>query len=259
LKKILTSIGLLSALTLGGTLSVFAEDGAVYDTNGIVSFIPGENTPPVHPITPDPNDPVKPSNPDGTDPQPGTGGPLSIDFVSSFDFGNHPLSNKDETYSAKAQKYSDGTTHTPNYVQVSDLRGTNAGWVLTVKQLDEFKSTTQTKHDTLKGAAISLTTNRVSSNSEEEAPDAFEINSLTPLAETTVMQADNGKGSGTWVNRWGEAEHVIDVELTDKDGNKYMDKVTPTVSLTVPGKYMKDAVKYRVSLQWSLSELPENE
>ncbi|WP_254558779.1 WxL domain-containing protein, partial [Salmonella enterica] len=76
--------------------------------------------------------PVFPQNPDGSKPNPGGNGSLTIDFASSFDFGNHKISNKDQTYLAKAQKYFDSEVLTPNYVQVTDRRGTFAGWNLKV-------------------------------------------------------------------------------------------------------------------------------
>lgn len=64
-------------------------------------------------------------------------GDLTLDFVSSFDFGNHPISKNDEIYSAAAQKTDDGKS-IPNFVQVTDLRGTGNGWSLNVQQQSQF-------------------------------------------------------------------------------------------------------------------------
>ncbi|MCQ6336228.1 MULTISPECIES: WxL domain-containing protein [Bacillus cereus group] len=63
------------------------EKGAIYESNGVVEFIPNsEITDPVDPNNPDPAkpvNPVDPTNPDGK-PNPGTNGPLSIDYASSL-------------------------------------------------------------------------------------------------------------------------------------------------------------------------------
>ncbi|MCV5434162.1 WxL domain-containing protein, partial [Escherichia coli] len=77
---------------------------AEYETNGVVEFTPNTDiTKPVNPDNPDPNKPVVPvdptkidpeTNPDGT-PNPGTAGPLSIDYASSLDFGKNKISGKD--------------------------------------------------------------------------------------------------------------------------------------------------------------------
>ncbi|MDR0318106.1 MAG: WxL domain-containing protein, partial [Lactococcus lactis] len=113
----------------------FVEASEVYQTQGQIGFYAGTDvTPPVNPNIPDPNRPVFPQNPDGSLPNPGTQGPLSIDFASSLDFGINPISNKDEIYFAKAQSYTESTTETPNYVQVTDNRGTLMGWTLSVTE-----------------------------------------------------------------------------------------------------------------------------
>ena len=73
--------------SLGMTSQAFAEDGGSYTSNGIVEFTPSEEpTNPVDPTDPtNPVDPIDPTDPEG--PNPGTNGPLSIDYASSLDFG----------------------------------------------------------------------------------------------------------------------------------------------------------------------------
>lgn len=123
----------LILMTLGLEFRVNAAEVQSYNSQGIVGFGPGSGVqPPVNPNKPDPTLPVFPQNPDGSKPNPGGNGSLTIDFASSFDFGNHKISNKDQTYLAKAQKYFDSEFLTPNYVQVTDRRGTFAGWNLKV-------------------------------------------------------------------------------------------------------------------------------
>ena len=69
--------------SLGMTSQTFAEDGGSYTSNGIVEFTPSEDpTNPVDPTDPtNPVDPIDPTDPEG--PNPGTNGPLSIDYASS--------------------------------------------------------------------------------------------------------------------------------------------------------------------------------
>ncbi|GAF13689.1 extracellular protein [Bacillus sp. JCM 19045] len=69
------------------TVSSFAhaETSVDYRSNGSVEFVPNTDiTPPVDPENPDPENPVTPIDPtDPEGPNPGTQGPLSIDYASS--------------------------------------------------------------------------------------------------------------------------------------------------------------------------------
>lgn len=93
---------LLSTMLLGGvfsTVSVAAADGGEYTSNGVINYVPNtETTDPVDPLDPEqPVTPVDPTNPDGK-PNPGTNGPLSIDFASSLVFGEQKITSKTQTY-----------------------------------------------------------------------------------------------------------------------------------------------------------------
>jgi len=85
MKKI--SFILVSATLLGTALLTTTahagETGANYDSNGAVKFTPNTDpNNPVDPENPDPDNPVKPIDPTDPDgPQPGTDGPLSIDYA----------------------------------------------------------------------------------------------------------------------------------------------------------------------------------
>ena len=106
IKVTATSALLVSALSFGGA-SVFAEETKTLDSNAIVKFKANESiTGPVDPENPDPNKPVDPVDPvTGEKPEPGTNGPLSIDFASTLYFGENVISTKDETYFAYAKNY----------------------------------------------------------------------------------------------------------------------------------------------------------
>lgn len=249
------TLAALSLSTIGGIVSQAASID--YDSNGAVEFIPNPDpTKPVDPTDPDPTNPVEPVDPtDPTGPKPGTDGPLSIDYASSLDFGVNKITNKDEVYYARAQQFKDGRTATPNYVQVSDNRGNNAGWTLKVKQNGQFQAA-GTLNDTLTGSAVKLASPTVNSNSTAVFPTAAATIELDPAgAESLVMSAKVNQGAGTYSNRWGTVETVKE---TDKDGNEVNAEVTKAVTLEVPGSTPKDAVKYSTTLTWSLSDVPGN-
>lgn len=249
MKKItLLSVPLI-LISLGLAHKAYAATTQTYDSQGIVGFSAGSGVqPPVDPNTPDPTLPVDPQNPDGSKPTPGGDGPLTIDFASSFDFGTHAISNEDQTYLAKAQKYFNSETLTPNYVQVTDRRGTFSGWALKVVETSQFTqvATGPQKYKTLNGSAISLRNPVPASTNGTSAPKAQEVLSLIPGVETQVALATSGEGAGTWVIRWGSQTSIT------KDG------LTPDVTLFVPGTTPKDAAAYTTTLNWILSDLPTN-
>lgn len=234
-----------------------AEEGPItqtYQSNGAVEFIPNPDpTDPVDPNNPDPNNPVKPIDPtDPKGPNKGTEGPLSIDYASSLDFGVNKITNGDEVYYAKAQELNrDADRWVPNYVQISDHRGTNAGWTLTVRQEGQFKNEA-TQNKVLTGSKIAFTEPQAASNVEGvTAPDVVDIALDPDGAESLVMSAKATAGAGTWVDRFGHVE-----EMTDDQGNAV--QKTKAISLTVPGTTPKDAVKYTTKLTWKLSDVPGN-
>ncbi|MDR1567943.1 MAG: WxL domain-containing protein [Streptococcaceae bacterium] len=252
----LASLGILGAFAIPAV-------SATYDSNGTVDFR-ANNDPsvPINPLDPDPENPVKPVDPtDPSGPTDGTSGPLSIDYASSLDFGLNKISTQDEIYYARAQRYKkdDGSPDsllTPNYVQISDNRGSNAGWTLKVKQNAQFTNST-TLNKKLTGAVITFTDPKVDSNAVGvTAPDANATITLDPAGnESLVFSAKKDAGAGTWVNLWGKVEEVTEKDAGDKDVKA---QVTKDIALAVPGKTPKDAVKYSTTLTWTLSEVPGN-
>lgn len=256
-----TAAMVLASIAATGVQAFAAEDDYVrtYQSGGIVEFVPDEDpTDPVDPVDPDPNKPVNPWDPTTPDhkPNPGTDGPLSIDFASSIDFGKNKITNKDETYYANPQYLwnedlsdFDESTARPNYVQITDKRGNNGGWTLTVKQEGQFKNET-TLNKELTGSQISFTQGEAASTVEHViAPKAFDM-ALTPNTVTKVMTADKGAGAGTWVDRFGKVEEM------DVDGKTV--KKNKAITLSVPGTTAKDAVKYDTKLTWTLTDVPGN-
>lgn len=219
---------------LAPATSTFA-DSKTTNTTADVNF--KEDTDTTGPV--DPIDPTLPVDP--TDPGTPTPGPLSIDYASSFHFGDQKISAKDETYYAALVDLNDGTTR-QNWVQITDKRGTNAGWTLTVKQEQQLTSN-DTSAEELKGAEIKImnAATKTATGNTSTAPSVAPADiTLTPGTEVSVMAAKQDEGTGTWVDSFG------DVTTGDK-----------SVSLTVPGTStkIKDAT-YSSDLIWTLSDTP---
>lgn len=242
-KVILKSAAVLAAaLTVSGlAVQASAATTATYNSNGTVSFTP--NTDPTNPVDPaNPSVPVSPVTPDGKDPQPPTAGPLSIVFASSFDFGTHPITAADETYTAAPQKLKDGTTRN-NYVQVNDSRGNYTGWSLSVMQNDQLKTA---DGKALTGAALTLGQAAIQGEGTDNPADVSAAETtLTPgTASGTILGATNGHGSGNNLLNFGSA-----------DGKTNADTA---VTLDVPGATTKYAQAYTSTLTWTLSDTPAN-
>ncbi|MDR2832108.1 MAG: WxL domain-containing protein [Streptococcaceae bacterium] len=257
-KILLMSLPTILFLASGMVIHANEQNTHSYASKAGVSFYESETgTPPTNPVTPNPNNPLYPMEPDETAPNPGTGGSLSLDYASSFDFGVHKISTKNEVYDAQAQRYFDSSVITPDYVQVSDERGTLAGWVLKLKETSQFHATEETEYDELSGAALSLTKPVVVSNNNSPAPSAQEVINLVPGTEAIIMIANPGQGAGTWITRWGEVSDLH--EETQKIGGKDVTKEFSTaITLSVPGATPKDPVNYKTTLMWILSDLPQN-
>ncbi len=239
-KKIISLTALALIMSSTGASTVFAADGGTYDSNGVITYTP--STKPTDPVDPtDPTNPVTPIDPtDPTGPKPGTNGPLSIDYASSFDFGSQEITSSDKTYNAKANPLSDGSTR-PNWVQVTDNRGSLAGWSLSV-QATEFTNGSTGTGSVLTGAKMTLSNGRVVTNSESPANKSVSSVTLTPGASSgTILGATAGSGSGTNLLAWGDD--------TTKDSS---------VSLFVPGKATKLATTYKSTLTWTLTDTPAN-
>ncbi|WP_374284588.1 WxL domain-containing protein [Lactococcus sp.] len=239
----------LILISIGITDKIYASTTQNYNSKGSVGFKQEDKGQlPVDPNLPNPLLPVSPQNPDGSTPNPGGIGTLTIDFASSLDFGNHSISNKDQVYFAKAQKYFDSKDVTPNYVQVTDRRGTFSGWSLSVVENIQFTQVESgpQKYKELNGATISFNNSIADSNTAEKSPNTTNSISLVPGVSTQIALAEVGSGAGTWVIRWGNQSSITEGGLN------------PDVSLFVPGTTPKDAADYTTTLSWILSDLPTN-
>lgn len=263
----LSSTLVLSTLALGiaTPLVAHADDGGSYNTEAGVTFSQN-NTPsePVDPDDPNPNNPQHPVDPNGDDPKKGTDGPLSIDYVSSFDFGNQKISSANQTYYAKAQAFSGDKNDSALYAQVTDSRGTGAGWTLNVTQPSQLTATTKNSEGTnttseLKGAEISINDLSANTQADSEAIAAKSGSNITLApgnTSSTVMSAAKDAGQGVWVARMGSTSALSTDTNTSDGSERTIDK---SVSLYVPGSSNKIAkAQYTTDLVWQLNDTPAN-
>ncbi|TPR56935.1 WxL domain-containing protein [Enterococcus sp. OL5] len=200
------------------------------------------------PISPvDPLDPEIEVDPENKPELPEDQGQLSIDFVSSFNFGSQAISVHDQTYYAQPQRLlnEDGTINEseerPNYVQISDRRSENDrnGWTLAVTQKEQFKGA---ENQVLNGARLSLSNQQVITAQGGEAPGLQSAPvTLVPGNQRTLLQAQGSEGTGTWIYRFGDGETAGE-----------------SVALDVPRGANPEAATYSSTLIWELSAIPGN-
>jgi hypothetical protein len=194
-----------------------SPDGKGATSHGHITITPGDGTT-------GPTPPIEPSIPGG---ETGNIGSLTIDYVSPLEFDTHQLESGSVVYTT--------TTQNPN-VQVTDTRGTGAGWTLQVSTLPFVDQTDNTK--ILKGAVVTLPIGTAVSNpgTISIAPEMFEVQLGTDSVETTaqvLMKAQADTGMGTWVDQF------------DPSG----------VKISVPSGNL--AGDYVSTLKWSLVDAPQ--
>lgn len=250
-KSYLYATALLGCLLVGHAHLVSAEetdngDHSSIQSNAYVGITKNDGEDGEGPVNPiDPEKPVTPwpgeegeENPH----PPSTKGPLSLNYISNLRFGMNKASGNDVTYQVKPDKVVDEegkTIEVPNYVQVTDNRGTNAGWTLTVKQDQAFMNGS----NTLKGTEMNFK-NPVAVGKSGKVDTAPSVNAnFTLSADGTsalVMVAKTDQGMGTWIDRFGNST----------------EQASASITLMVPGESKKVAGQYKTSLTWTLSDVP---
>lgn len=235
----ITSIALFTFIVMSTSIiKVYADGGSVTTNIGVTLLQDDTPTAPADPTNPDsPATPVNPTTP--------TGGALSIDYVSNFHFGEQKISGNKETYYASFDKIKneDGKIlDRPNWVQITDKRGSNTGWRLQVQQGRQLSA----GGEELKGASITIknTVLKTSFDNESGIPTANSPihlvpgNEKSPGALQDVIVAGTEQGSGTWLGVFGD----------DTTGDK-------SIELTVPGtsKKVKD-IPYTTDITWVLTD-----
>ncbi|MDZ5606383.1 WxL domain-containing protein [Bacillus pseudomycoides] len=188
--------------------AVSAEEAGPAKSQATVEIQPGDTTKPVDPIDP-------------TDPPTGQIGNLTIDHVSSLDFGSFQLQSGSVTLTANQDSEKD-----PN-VQVTDKRGTGDGWTLTVAQTQEFKSA---EGHTLAGAKLTLPAGNLLTNNVNNKDNAPSTKSVVVNAEpNVVMVAAKNQGLGTWADQFARENTTLEIPSGNFAGS-YESELTWTLS-----------------------------
>ena len=248
-KTLCATLATTTLLTCMGYVTINAsaatQDGGLQRSKATIEYIENTDTElPDNPLAP--GNSLKPSDDNKT----GGAGPLSIDYVSDIAFGQNKTSGKTEIYKAELDTFKDGTK-APISAQVTDKRGSNAGWTLTAKQESLFK---QSKgNEVLKGTILRL--NNPNLSSKDNMTSGIPNSNVLPTVQAVKLSAkDSGeagneqivataakdKGMGQWVTRYG-----ID-----------NDEAKESVTLEVPGNSKKVKDTYSTSILWTLTDSP---
>lgn len=234
IKKI-TSFTLTTMIAFFGFATVVgAAEVSNGESDAEIEFTPGTGAPevvdptnPEEPYEPDPTDPTDPQNPPT-----GETGPLTLDYVSSIDFGENEIVSNTEIY--------ESSTLRP-FIQVTDRRGTGEGWTVTASASAFEATVDEETKETLPGSVITFANGEVISTSTSEAPNPVEqvvLETGGDAAEVVTASVDSGLGS--WVNRWFPSEE------------------TPTndnVTLEVPAG-AATAGQHTATIAWTLTDAP---
>lgn len=125
---------------------------------------------------------------------------MTIIYASSFDFGSHPISNKNKIYSASAKKLEGETDTRSNYIQISDSRETFEVWNLTVEMSDFIinKKDIPAEHCSLAGDSLTLGQAQIQGDATSYPADYFSSTAtLTPVVMSgAIISASQGDGTG---------------------------------------------------------------
>lgn len=243
MKKTLVSSLLVSAIVLGASLPAFAasegvtenEDRSISSTSKVT--LKGGNK--------DKTDPEEP-NIDGG--ETGQAGPLSIDQVLNFNFVETELGSGTLSIPLITPKGSSAK----RTIQVTDKRGTGAGWNLQVKQSDLVSTNTEGEKRTLKGAYIQMNNPKIT-GSLQNNPEAaalsmvsYQPNGSNKGEYARVLSAGAEQGMGTWKAAYNDTQ-----DTANKPGTGNI------IKLVIPtGNY---AGSYQGNVTWALYDGPEGQ
>lgn len=150
--------------------------------------------------------------------------------MPNITFGSQAISASQKVYNA---------TELKPFVQVTDIRGTGAGWNVIAKAT-AFNDGTD---DSLKGSTISFVGGyAISANSSATKPTpSTPVVLTTDNTESTVLVAAENSGLGTWVDRW----YPTETTATSNDN----------VTLTIPAG-TATAKTHTSTITWTLADAP---
>lgn len=255
-KTTILALSLISAGILGAT-SVQAEEiyPAIATTDATVTLQAdnggeeGEIEGPGGGDGTDPGGEIDPENPGGGVVDPGQNTSLRLSLLTAFDFGDIKISGNTKNYTAKLPTpnfVGVGEKARPNFAQVTDNRGNNAGWSLTAKISQQFTNGASV----LTGSTITLNNGWAQAQSADntKAPTvATKDVVLSTGADQQIADAKADHGVGTW--------NILYGTLAEADKAAKGDAAT-SVYLTIPGSVQKIEGKYTAKVEWTLKNTP---
>lgn len=236
------AFGLILALVLCTGIPVMAEDSDLA-TTGEAGFVNNPALPPiVNPLEPESELDIE---------QSGTASPLNLDYVPDLNFGDHKITSKKMIYYASSltvrnvdkDNEESAEIKVPNFIQITDNRGTGAGWSLSVSA-SAFQ--TEPGGKVLTGAEITFSNPQVytpnSSSDEPVASGPVVIPAAEGGGSSPVLEAGEGAGKATWGVYFAGTQD-------ERTGDT-------SVALMIPGQAVKLAETYTATLTWNLVEAP---
>jgi len=247
-KKLTTALALTLAATmvLGSAMGVLAADADVSVSDNKITFGAGEGGDPTAPV--DPEKPDLGVDPDEKEKVTENTGALRLDVVPVFDFGTKSITTGEKKYTAELPKDKTANEEIPYYVQVTDLRGTGAGWHLSAKMTSQFSDGTHS----LNGATINLSNVATAAQDGTTAPSTtfdgkLEYDSASGGSTTlTLASAATNEGMGVSAVRFGDTARYSSSLTADK-----------SVELTIPAATQVYAETYVATIQWTLGAVPK--
>ncbi|WP_308618325.1 WxL domain-containing protein [uncultured Enterococcus sp.] len=214
----------------------------------------------------DPENPVNPIEPE--DLIPPSSDLLRLDYVPSLKFSTQKSDANDQKYAANAMMFADDTMPRAQFIQVTDRRGTKAGWNVSVRQEKQFATAENIELD---GAMLSFDYSWTNGSDKAKAPVVKKDIIEMKIDETQeIANAKKGTGDGTWFISFGASQNnsqgvknTLEPRL-DRDDQVIMHDtfnkplfLNSAIQLAVPGRTEKVIGKpYKTELTWILSELP---
>lgn len=192
------------------------------------------NTKPISPVDPGEGEEIEQNRPP-------TEGPLSINYASNLEFGKQKQALREQVFYAQEDQITVVSTKetkaVPNFVQITDLRGTASGWRLSVKQNGPLKKQNGAK---LTGSSLVISADSVESMyGFTNKPTGVKQNQflLEDGQAHEILNAEPGTGVSTW--------------------NIYLGKsgdFSSGVRLIVPHEGVPEVGRYTTSLTWVLTD-----
>lgn len=156
-----------------------------------------------------------------------TQGPMTLEKVPAFDFGQHMIKPRTAVYSAKSIDQD---------IRIRDARGSWSGWSLKAN-LSTFQSSGQ---ESLLGSSILISP----TNAVPVTSSGYASNPPTGSPQQIELISGDGISHGVWIAKEGEGTGVW-----------YMNLNSDNVSLKVPGGTGAPG-NYRAILEWTLTDDP---